>query len=282
MNPNKLSEHIMVIRSVFCPNEQFLNICIDNLKNLMSFIKFVQTKNMELTFSLCLYGWVKKEYREYFNLTELQNIFYTLDIDLWCINYGKYKILNNIIELCRKNICDSIFYSDHDIIFDQNDNREFHNLFQKLNQVIYQPILNMTVGIVMLNQKGDVRHQYDIYENSFSMLETVYVYPNMHNFTSIASGCFYSKCIIFSSLPLFNLDYVYGLDDYYIVYNLNKNGYAAVIIKDACVDHPFNVANVSYLKWKQECTINIIKNITSTADTKNNYYSQIEQSMNLW
>lgn len=265
--------NILIVRSIFCPNYEHLQICVNNLINL--FIKLDYQKKDKNTFTLYICGWIKQQYIiEIANTILLyQNLFKNVITEYWSLNYGKYKIINNIIDKC--NDYDYIFYSDHDIIFKHNTNMLFYYLSEILE---YRVNNKYKVGIVMLNQLEDIRHQYDIYENTVTINNNEYIYPNFGNFTSIASGCFYTSCKIFSLLDKFPFDIVYGLDDYYIIKNLYKHLYIGVVIKDYYVIHPCS-KNELYNEWKKDSIKYYINNI---GKKDNNYYSKIEKSMNLW
>lgn len=262
--------HILIVRSIFCPNEEYLKICATNLINL--FIMLSYQKSNTYIFTLYLCGWVKKQFIIEIEKTcnIYKDLFFEILTDFWSLNYGKYKILNNILKKC--SLYDNLFYSDHDIIFEYSTDLLFLHLDNIIN---YKVTPEYKVGIVMLNQKEDVRHQYDIYENEITLNNINYIYPYFKNFTSIASGCFYSNCKIFYLIKEFIVENVYGLDDYYIIERLYKENYIAVVLKDYYVTHPYS-HNRKYNDWKKDNIINIINNNNS------DYYEQIEYSMNMW
>lgn len=270
---------VLIARSIFCPNYDYLQTCCSNLVNLFLKMKFQkQDINDERLLTLYLCGWIKKEFIvEIKNTVDMilnDNIFVNIIYDLWSLNYGKYKILNNIIQICHDY--DKVFYSDHDIIFKLHIN----NLFTLLENILDYRVGSYTVGIVMLNQLEDVRHQCDIYENEIDEKGIKYIYPTIGNFTSIASGCFYIDSKNFIELGNFDLKAVYGLDDYYIVKKLYDKLIIAVVTKDIYVRHPFNNCK-KFSKWKEISTKTMMRYIIE-GGVNDNYYSDIEQSMNIW
>jgi hypothetical protein len=270
---------ILIVRSIFCPDLKHLRICASNLVNLFTKLRFQKPDNHKYAYTLYLCGWAKKQYindlKQAVDLSREDNIFKDIIFDLWALNYGKYKILNAVIDKCESY--DKFFYSDHDIIFKHRTS----TLFTILDNVLNYEVKNYKVGIVMLNQLEDVRHQCDIYENVISCDGVSYIFPNFGNLTSIASGCFYADCKVFKSLSTFSVDTVYGLDDYHIIKKLYDKLLIAVVVKDYFVVHPFD-DDEKYSEWKIDNVKKAINKLYGSDKNGNNYYLEIEKSMNLW
>ena len=78
---------ILIVRSIFCPNEENFTHTFNALFGLFSFLDFIDP--MELKFSLYLVGWCKKIYSQ--QIQKLVNLhkdkFNYVKIQLWNINY---------------------------------------------------------------------------------------------------------------------------------------------------------------------------------------------------
>lgn len=263
---------ILLVKSVFCPNKEYLDITIKSLIKTNIFIEFIQKKYDYIEFDLLLIGWVNK-YKQLFDTAIKLNKLFFDDIyfDLWTINYGKYKMLNNTIDFV--NDCDInykyILYLDHDVHFYMKN----LNLFDSIKDLDKLEINEKKLGLVAFNQKEDCRHQLDIYENTYQYLDLDLLWSN--KLGSIASGGFIISIDAFKLLKEFDLITVYGLDDYKLTEQLDKNGLLNVVIHNIYIIHP-NSHNVKYEDWKKNNIKKIINNKISS------YYETIQDSINFW
>lgn len=258
---------ILFIKSIFCPNKSFLNICIKSITNMNLFSSLIDVDVCDLL----IIGWIGN-FENKFNLfTKFYPFkFSNISYRLWHINYGKYKMLNDMLDFCQNKIYDYIIYSDHDIEFGFS---KLNIIKKSLNSINSQTVNNKKIGLIAFNQSEDIRHQRDIYENRVIVDYIEYIYPN--KIQSIACGAFYINFNIFLELDHFEIHGVYGLDDFHLMKKLEDNGCTNLVIKDYFIIHPFNILD-DYDKWKIKSICSIINN------EKYNYYKMIEENHNLW
>jgi len=271
---------ILIARSIFCPDDENYDISINGLLSLFDFLTSINNDKVE--FSLFVTGWIKKQYSQYFlNVIELnKGLFQTVEHKIWFINYGKYRILNEIKQIA--NSYDSVFYSDHDIKVSLNHYGNV-NFFTDMQNAFNNEVNNKKIGLIALNHTEDIRHQYDIYQNCIKIKDTEYVYPDDGNLSSIACGCFYINGNNFFEIKQFKLHSVYGLDDYYLLKYLYYKNIASVVIKNTYIIHPFCKNNV-YNLWKTNKIKLLIndKHSEHNKQIKNNYFMDIQETNNLW
>lgn len=249
----------LLVKSVFCPNYKYYEATIKSLFKTNIFIQLIKENN-KITFDGLFVGY---SYTFNDNLSSDINLikrnFENIYTEFWPINYGKSSIFNYLINFLKDKDYTYIIYLDHDIHFDLNSTDNFVNIFSKdLSKY----------GLIAFNQKGDIRHQANIYENK----ENNIVWPN--DDTSIASGAFLIKSDIFTELNKFD-KIVYGLDDYYLCKQLREKGYLNIVISNCFVMHPFD-KNDKYLKWKRDSIERLVKG------EKMDYFREIEEVNNLF
>lgn len=224
--------NVLIIKSLFAPNEEFFNETFISLKNMYSFIVCDAT--------ILLIGWIEHKFRnqiiDFINSCN-QNTIY----DFWDINYGKYHLFN-CLERYINNF-EYIFYCDHDILFEQ----PIENIITSCINLTQ----NNNIGLVAMDQKIDCRHKHDIYIHLTKLENTNVLYSAKMNIMSIALGCFLiSKECFLKCVPL-EKKLVYGYDDYELCKKVKKNGYEIAIIIDYYIIHPYN-NNEKYKKWKND------------------------------
>lgn len=257
---------ILLIKSALCPNDKYFEITLKSLIKTNIFIQMIKKDN-NITFDLLFIGWTYTYNKKIDMILDIiKTNFENIYKEYWAINYGKYKILNYCIDFIKDNNYNYIIYMDHDIHFDLYSANNFMKIFEFDNLEIN----SKKVGLIALNQKGDIRHQPSIYENKY--LDNI-VWPN--DDTSIASGAFVIKSCIFQLLKPFELKIVYGLDDYLLCKQLSNMEYINVVFTSCYVMHPFD-CNDNFKKWKE----NNIKKLINNEPI--NYYQNIEESLNLF
>jgi len=256
---------ILILKSVFCPTEHYLDVTLSSLYKLSIFVNLIT----DVEFDLLLVGWVHN-FRSYIDLSSklckfaYNNIYH----ELWTLNYGKYKILNYMIDFINSssNEYDCVMFFDHDVYLDILSISKFKSIANLIN--------NDKLGLIAFNQKGDVRHQIAIYENSDTIGDLKIVWPNNDFIGPIATGGFILSKASLLKLDKFNLISVYGLDDHFLCKQLSNKKLLNIVINDIYITHPFD-NNEKYILWKKE---NIIKTANGNID---NYFKNIEESMNL-
>jgi hypothetical protein len=261
---------ILLVKSIFCPTNEYLNVTIKSLIKINIFIHFMIQFDME--FDLLLIGWSHK-YKNILDclLKLIKFNFANIFTEYWAINYVKYKILNYMIDFTKKNNnYENVIYLDHDIYFDIIFMHNF-NKIACLNDLL---INNKNIGLAAFNQKEDVRHQPLIYENSFNNDGLKIIWTD--EISAIATGAFIISCSTLQKLDYFKLKTVYGLDDFLLCKQLKDRGLINIVLENCVVVHPYDVCinNEKYKQWKKN---NIIKTINDNI----NYYTNIEESMNI-
>ncbi len=272
---------ILLVKSVFCPNDIYYETTIKTLIKLNMFIGLIKHKKNKkqideiLTVDVYCIGWIHtfNNKMESFFETNL-NEFDSVDTNFFYHNYGKYHIFNQLIEYVKNHHCtyDLIIYTDHDIYFDMACTQDI-SLFMNLQFLKNHIIKDKHLGLIAFNQKKDNRHKKDIYENNSVFLNYHIIYPSCIG--SIASGGFMIFPEVLIQIKCFELLSVYGLDDYYLVEKLTSMNYLNVVIENLHVIHPYD-NNDEYMMWKKNKIIKmIIKN-------DENYHQQVQESINFW
>lgn len=238
---------VFILRSIFCLNEYHTSISCNNIINLINLIKTQLINNKKIT--LHIIGWCPKdEYKnriiESINICNITKYCENFILDLWNNNYGKSKIFQHIINQVQINNYDRILYTDHDILFSHEYDNNIFDILEKYLDTSNYVINNKKIGLIAFNHKEDNRHQMDIYVNRLENL----LYSESNNFTSIATGAFYSISSIFNNNNIFynenkvisNIKLTYGFDDYKLLKMVNENGYYFVVIDDIYIIHPYH------------------------------------------
>lgn len=259
----------LIIKSVFCPDKTQFKKSFQGLINVSELID----ENVKDLVNLLVIGYVKLEYVVQINkiVDFYRHKFSNVYLDLWSINWGKYKILNQVREhcVCNSNCYDCLLYADHDIRFEGLIDSVLINNLYDISCYIHD---GYTVGFVALNQTEDCRHQPDICENSVVINDKLCLYPN--NIGSIASGCFFCLSSVYCKVTPLTLKCVYGLDDYSLLLKLYEDKFRPVVVQDITVVHPKDCDN-RYKKWKYSVVERLIKcDIT--------YTQSLELAVNFW
>lgn len=274
-----VNKPVLIVRSVFCPNDTYFKTTFNNIYNLILFLRYL---DQPIKYDVYIVGFTKKTYMK--DLCDIINInkdlFNKITFDLWILNYGKYRIINEINKIIKETEYIGVFYTDHDIIMTIPDYDKF--FFKILISAINVTIDNKKIGLIALNQKHDVRHQHNIYENAITINNNIFVYPTIHentdNFTSsIASGAFFVASEHLKKIQDLELKTTYGLDDYHLIKSLYTVGVVSIVSKNIYVEHPFN-NDKEYNQWK----IDKIHKLLKKGDKDQDYYNDIEQSHNFW
>lgn len=261
----------LILKTAFCPDLTYLNTTLKSLIKTNIFIEMISKKNSEIKFDLLIIGWVKT-FQKHIDLTLslIQLNFENIYKEYWYLNYGKYKIYNFLIDFIKQyasNDYNGIFILDHDIYFDFNSFDTFFELFT-LQKLLIE---GKQLGVIAFNQKLDVRHQREIYNNCLKYHHLNIVWPN--NIGSIATGGIFLYPETILNLNYFDLFTVYGLDDYYLCKQLIDKGFLNVVLENIYIIHPKDM-NIKYTQWK-------IENIKKLIDHRNaDYFRNIEESMN--
>lgn len=285
------NQTVLVIKSIFCPDLFNLNISIEGLKNIFNLINNVNSAYIyKYKFGIVILGWCKKkEYKEQI-LVMTTTLIKTMtintkiiEIDIWDHNYGKFRIMNKIIDLCKiyNFNYNYILYSDHDIIFPLNQ-----KIFVKMIRYLKSNIVINTkpLGLIAFSHKEDIRHQFDIYSNNH-IKYTNLIYPDSKNFTSIATGAYFSYVKIFALMKKFKLISVYGFDDYCLLKELDNMNYFATVHKNLNVIHSFqSEQNIKYIEWKNLQILTAIKYIKEEKydEMEKLYLTNVIESENVW
>lgn len=263
----------LLVRSIFCPNQEHYEKSFEGILNLFDNL------NENAGVSIYIIGWCKyAKYKD--NIKKLLNTNkIKVYFDFLAFNYGKLFMYKKMSEFIKNhNEFKSIIYTDHDIIFQDDIIYYFNTLNASANNII----LNGTsIGIIFLNQSNDNRHQSSIYDNVIYSDGKMFVYPNENDICSVASGAFYITRDCLSSLESINVNIVYGMDEYFLLNTILKNGYRFVISHDLKVVHPYT-EDKKYVEWKISNIKDIINKINNNQSIDYNYNNKILESHNFW
>lgn len=259
---------LLIIKSLFCPNNNHLDLLLDSIFKIN---KYFELADHTYEIDLLLIGWINKYSNEidlYLSLLKIH--FLNIHKIYWKINYGKYKMFNEMQIFLNNHQYDYMMYFDHDIHLDFNHMDTFQETFFKIFE---EKIKDELIGILYLNQTPDCRHQNSIYENSLTILSNVICWSC--DLSSYASGAFVVPTKIFNAIVPFDLISVYGLDDYYLSSKIKSLGYHCAVLKNIHAIHPFNACK-KYSNWKYSIVKKLIEN------KKINYDLSIQESINFW
>jgi hypothetical protein len=260
--------NILIVKSILCSEIYQYKRTLKSIFSLFDMIK-----NTNYKYTVYIVGYIHIKFKsELTNLFALGNNNINVLVELWYINYGKTKILNNIKDIYLANPCNLIFYSDHDILFDNNIFLDLCNI--NINDSNY--------GILFINQKEDTRHQLGKYYNNTEINS----YTVLHN-NSVESGDFASGAFIINKNFINHINItpinVYGYDEYYIIQQLNKSNYKYGLLKDIYVVHPYDNSPYIdlYKNWKTN-NIKYIINLLLSNELTKSYSQMIQESHNFW
>lgn len=258
-------ENYCIIKSIFSPNDDIFSYTYSSLINLYE-------QNNLLNINILLIGWISDDNNKN-KIIEHVGKFKHINsqIEFWDTNFGKYYLFNKINEYISNNIitAKNILYFDHDIII-----LSLTDMINISNKFIHYNINNQKIELVVFNQKGDSRHQIDIYNHITNINGEHILYSKNMNIMSIAMGCFCMSIECFLLCTPIEQISVYGMDDYNMCLRVIQNNYNVVITLNISVFHPYH-DNEKYKKWKSEIVQQIIvKNIT--------FEESIEKSMDFF
>lgn len=268
---------ILIVKSLFVPNKNYYLQTFESVLNLIDFINI--NNNNNIIIDILLIGWVnKKKFEdEFIKLQKHYNLICNkineIKLELWSLNYGKYKILNFIKSYSKDKSYNVIFYFDHDILF--NTIEPNNNFINESINLMKNKLYNKSIGILFYNQEEDARHQYTIFYKKSKLNNYTIVTPHKDDNGSIASGGFIINPNFIKIIDKFDLNYIYGLDEYFIIEKLKKNNYSYGVIIDLSIIHPYN-DNKRYNRWKIEQIYNVI------LKKRIKYFLLIQQSHNFW
>lgn len=273
---------ILVIKSLFCPTKHYLDVTIKSIVKTNIYFNLLNKKNCHhISPDILFIGWINRFETDFLSfIKNYQLMFQNIYQDFWYLNYGKYELINRVIDFSKKiNDYDFILYMDHDVYLDFNS----INLFINIKDLQKFIIDDKPLGLIAFNQTQDIRHQNDIYENKIMCNDLELVYPSKNG--AIASGSFLAHPDRFASMVYFNKLSIYGLDDYYLTERLLELNYINVVISNISIVHPFD-PNYQYSVWKKNHLLKLIDRCCNdcchkcTNDSK--YSIDLQENINFW
>lgn len=260
--------NILIIKSIFCPDKCNFE---KTKSSLIKLDRFLKTKG--ILYDLYIVGWIGNYIDEIEDVLNT-NIcgYHRIYKEFWKMNYGKYMILNQIknhLDKSPENY-DILLYFDHDVYIDSNCS----NAIKHIRKLYRNKIKGKRIGLIIFNQKEDIRHHPDIYKNTFVIDDIKICYSEHKNL--LATGGFAIDANIYKNIILLKLISVYGFDDYFLIKLIDDMKYENIMLQDTYIIHPFD-DNVLYSKWKQNIISEISKNFN-----QNLYYDTIENSIKFW
>lgn len=281
---------ILVVKTVFCPRDDYFETSFNNIINLFD----VLDKNaVEYDADIYILGWCKREkYRK--NLEKLMETNWNkIYHDLFPHNYGKLFAFNKIKELLKQHPeYEYVFYSDHDIVFENKISEYVSPLLKFIDSDVSFDQKNaggapnvLELGVIFLNQKGDVRHKASVYANMVVYDGHTLAFADDMDTGAYASGCMFvsSRCLL--SFGVFQCTSVYGLDEYFLLKHVTSGGrFACCLAHDLYVTHPYDnhKNNKTYVEWKHNSVKRTMDKIKNKSMSDNNYLAEVLKSNNLW
>ena len=277
---------ILIVKTLMCPTSSLFSATFDGI---YSMIEYIRDNEIHKYYKIKLFaiGWVPtKDCRQMIKklIKQHKYLFNSIKIHFFNINYGKYFMLKLIPLLIQrkyktKNKIKFILYLDHDILFDMSET----DLFQYVEKVFDKnPIVKeKMIGIICPDQIDDNRHQSNMCYQYYKMSNNFLYYPEEGNYLAIASGCMFIKnnptvLKVFNDLSIAS---VYGMDDYLIQEESQKNNLMVILLKDKHIRHPYE-RNILFKKWKLQTVEDIINNDDETNDRS--YFKSLTSSINFW
>lgn len=263
----------LITRTIFCPNQYHFE------KSFAGIINIFDNISIDDNIIIYIIGWCKiDKYKE--SIVKLLNTTkITIYHDILPFNYGKLFVYKKIREFVQKHSqINSIIYTDHDIIFEQKISSFFEILDSNVDNI--KPF-GLNAGVIFINQIEDNRHQSSIYDNVICLNDYSFVYPDKKDISSVASGAFYITPNCLKCLDSLDINIVYGMDEYFLLQNIIKNGYYFAVIHELTIIHPFS-NDSKYEKWKFNCIKEIIQKINHGQIIEYNYNDKILESHNFW
>jgi hypothetical protein len=266
--------YYLIIKSIFCPDDTQFDLFVDSMVKIDVYLKMSKT---EYIIDLLLIGYASVKQRNkidtFIKLFNKTHIYHSVQIIYWSINYGKYHLINEIVKMDLSNY-QLLIYLDHDIYFLM----EGYDIMQpSFYQMFSQLLEKESIGLYLLNQLMDCRHQNSIYEN-YRMHQS-YKLCWADDTGSFATGSFITTPSILTNLHPLPLISVYGMDDIYLIRHYQNIGYQTVVIQNRYIIHPFD-KNYQYREWKYRLQKNIVDMLEKYIDI--NYYQTIQDANNFW
>lgn len=257
-----MTNNIIFIKSLFCPNQTYLNITMKSIHNNINY--FLQ---MRIDIKIILIGWILEEYKEKIRVL-IKGTKFDIEFIPWNNNLGKITLYHRFNNLAKNY--KYILYSDHDILFDFK-----HTNFDCVFAILDNLFNKHNFGLLSLNQMGDCRHQTTLIENEN-------IYDNIKILVSSNKNDIGGGCFVIENIDLIkpNYNHVYGFDEIYLMscFKDKKSG----VLLDYYVIHPQCKEDelFNYKDWKKK---NVLKNL-NTFDKQNNldYIIQINESHKFW
>jgi len=272
---------ILIIKSLFCPTKHYLDVTIKSIVKTNIFFNLLNKKNCDNHTSpdILFIGWINRFETDFLSfIKNYQLMFQNIYQDFWYLNYGKYELINRVIDFSKKyHDYDFLLYMDHDVYLDFNS----VNLFINIQNLQRFTIDGKTLGMIAFNQTQDIRHQNDIFENKIMCDDLELVYPSKNG--AIASGSFIIHPDRFATMVHFDKLSIYGLDDYYLTGRLLELNYINVVISNISIVHPFD-SDHRYSVWKKNHLLKLINCIDNCHGHKNDsmYSIDLQESINFW
>lgn len=259
---------LLVIKSVFVPKFNFVQINLSNTEKLIQYLKQINRKFTQIVVKLV--GWIdplvdpEQVYLEKFNelvkMLDLEKSSISISIESWDRNYGKCRIFQTIKDM-KFNVKNKIYelddfdfvlYGDHDI--------------SPLDDILTERFLLGSsvpgaqghcreIGIISFSQIPDSRHSDTVFAQGYKIQFNNKTYCYHDDNIRIASGCFITvpKILhILSNMYYKNVDpkdkYVYGEEDILIGEMMNLNNFYN-IVSSLRVSHPYHQDD-EYDSWK--------------------------------
>lgn len=278
---HELKPSILLLRTIFAPNELHIKSNIDSFRSSLNTIRTILIHNQnidinfDINFDIKMLGWVALNVRhlfieqlndvmnEYNDIVNMSDKRCKIEYDFFDNNYGKLHAIKTMIKNISMNSYVMFIYADHDIQFDESTTEFIKLLFCENITIKYKSQQfneskmshqNLPIKFVSFRQRYDERHDPIIYTNNINInintndnIRCHYSLNNIH----IASGCFvtdFDGITIISQLTSYS---EYGDEDVLIGERLNELSLLHVVLVDYYVIHPYDI-DITYSNWKKQ------------------------------
>jgi len=94
----------LIIKSLFCPTYEYYETNMNSLMKINEHIELIKMKCLDVQFDLYLMGWIYLYEKNINSFISSHKINFTeIHKDLWPINFGKYKMYNQMQNWNHKN-----------------------------------------------------------------------------------------------------------------------------------------------------------------------------------
>lgn len=194
-------------------------------------------------------------------------------------NYGKAKVINDLSfnYLASNNNCKYFLTCDSDIVLPTDNIDLCRSIFERMENAAVELETNhyKKFSYFALDQLGECCHIHSKFNNKLIVANEEIVWNT--NVEGIAGGALFISVDFWKAVNGYRVMGVYSGDDGYLLYDSNRLGYLASVIKSVVVYHPGN-STKEYSEWKHsqlsKCTGRPVSSLDTAVADADNFWSK--------